>query len=135
MATNKTLAPTGVTVQIPAMSDPPSMAVPANAIDKTIDAVNTLNSQTAKRAEKRVQGGETAAFTFSSYNTSALIFGSVGDSDAILYVYSNGYLVSVKTSSRMTVTLSQDYKTITVAVSSGTGHIGCISSGLQPSVS
>lgn len=45
MATNKTLAPTGVTVQIPAMSDPPSMAVPANAIDKTIDAVNALNSQ------------------------------------------------------------------------------------------
>lgn len=45
MATSKTLAPTNVTVQIPAMTDAPDMAVPANAIDKTIDAVNALNSQ------------------------------------------------------------------------------------------
>ena len=45
MATNKTLAPTNVTVQIPALADVPDMSVPANAIDKTIDAVNALNSQ------------------------------------------------------------------------------------------
>lgn len=45
MATNKTLAPTNVTVQIPALADVPDMSVPANAIDKTIDAVNVLNSQ------------------------------------------------------------------------------------------
>ena len=95
----------------------------------------SITDQMARRAEKRVQGGETASFTFSSYNTSALIFGSVGDSDAILYVYSNGYLVSVKTSSRMTVSLSEDYKTVTVSISSGTGHIGCISASLQPTVS
>lgn len=46
MATSKTLAPTGVTVQVPAMTDAPDMAVPANAIDKTIDAVNALDSKT-----------------------------------------------------------------------------------------
>lgn len=48
MATNKTIAPTNVTVQIPQMTDTPDMAVPANAIDKTIDAVNALNSQLGK---------------------------------------------------------------------------------------
>ena len=46
MAKSKTLAPTGETVQIPAMTDAPDMAVPANAIDKTIDAVNALDSKT-----------------------------------------------------------------------------------------
>lgn len=47
MATNKTIAPTGVTVQIPALTDTPDMSVPANAIDKAIDGINTLNSQIA----------------------------------------------------------------------------------------
>ena len=218
MATSKTLAPTNVTISIPAMADAPDASVFSNCVDKEADAINALNShigtdnsrvgtdvqtylnslavghynvafaynapglpttsttdlhifiwdsanhngvvsavntsgenytgtllngvltwagsnQMARKAEKRVQGGETASFTFSSYNTSALIFGSVGDSDAILYVYSNGYLVSVKTSSRMTVSLSEDYKTVTVSISSGTGHIGCISANLQPTVS
>ena len=47
MATNKTIAPTGVTVQIPALTDTPDMSVPANAIDKAIDGINALNSQKA----------------------------------------------------------------------------------------
>lgn len=42
MATNKTIQPTNVTVQIPAMSDQPNMSVPANAIDKSIDAINKI---------------------------------------------------------------------------------------------
>lgn len=50
MATNKTIAPTNVTVQIPAMTDAPDMAVPANAIDKAIDGINTLNSQKTYKA-------------------------------------------------------------------------------------
>lgn len=135
MATSKTLAPTNVTISIPAMTDAPDASVFSNCVDKEADAINALNSQTAKRAEKRVQGGETASFTFSSYNTSALIFGTVGDSDAILYIFSNGYLIPAKTSSRLNVSLSSDYKTITVSVVSGTGHIGCISANLQPTVS
>lgn len=45
MATNKTIAPTGVTVQIPALTDTPDMSVPANAIDKAIDGINALNSK------------------------------------------------------------------------------------------
>lgn len=52
MATNKTIAPTNVTVQIPAMTDAPDMAVPANAIDKAIDGINSLNSQLTNRRSK-----------------------------------------------------------------------------------
>ena len=47
MATSKTLAPTGVTIQIPAMTDVPDQSVNSNCIDKLGDAVNTLNSQIA----------------------------------------------------------------------------------------
>ena len=45
MATSKTLAPTNVTIQIPAMTDAPDQSVNSNCIDKLGDAVNTLNSQ------------------------------------------------------------------------------------------
>lgn len=45
MATNKTINPTNQTVQIPAMTDAPDASVFSNAISKTIDGVNTLNSQ------------------------------------------------------------------------------------------
>lgn len=44
MATNKTIQPTNVTVQIPAMTDTPDASVFSNAIDKSIDGINTLNS-------------------------------------------------------------------------------------------
>lgn len=45
MATSKTLTPTNVTIQIPAMTDAPDQSVNSNCIDKLGDAVNTLNSQ------------------------------------------------------------------------------------------
>lgn len=48
MATSKTLAPTNVTISIPAMTDAPDQSVNSNCIDKLGDAVNALNSQTAK---------------------------------------------------------------------------------------
>ena len=44
MATSKTLTPTNVTIQIPAMTDAPDQSVNSNCIDKLGDAVNTLNS-------------------------------------------------------------------------------------------
>ena len=47
MATSKTLTPTNVTIQIPAMTDAPDQSVNSNCIDKLGDAVNTLNSQIA----------------------------------------------------------------------------------------
>ena len=45
MATSKTLAPTNVTISIPAMTDQPSASVLANCADKEADAINALNSQ------------------------------------------------------------------------------------------
>lgn len=45
MATSKTLTPTNVTIQIPAMTDAPDQSVNSNCIDKLGDAVNTLNSK------------------------------------------------------------------------------------------
>lgn len=45
MATSKTLAPTNVTISIPAMTDVPDASVFSNCVDKEADAINTLNSQ------------------------------------------------------------------------------------------
>lgn len=94
MATNKTLAPTGVTVQIPAMTDPPSMAVPANAIDKTIDAVNALNSNIEALATNgsttEVQAistsGQNVSYTIPTTGLYA-VKGSTGNTAGDLAVY------------------------------------------------
>ena len=45
MATSKTLAPTNVTIQIPAMTDTPDASVFSNCVDKEADAINALNSK------------------------------------------------------------------------------------------
>ena len=50
MATSKTLAPTNVTISIPAMTDAPNASVLANCADKEADAINALNSQIANPA-------------------------------------------------------------------------------------
>ena len=44
MATSKTLAPTNVTISIPAMTDQPDASVFSNCVDKEADAINALNS-------------------------------------------------------------------------------------------
>ena len=48
MATSKTLAPTNVTISIPAMTDQPDASVFSNCVDKEADAINALNSQLAR---------------------------------------------------------------------------------------
>lgn len=45
MATSKTLAPTNVTISIPAMADAPDASVFSNCVDKEADAINALNSK------------------------------------------------------------------------------------------
>ena len=45
MATTKTLTPTNQTISIPELSDSPDMSVPADAISKEADAINSLNSK------------------------------------------------------------------------------------------
>lgn len=52
MATSKTLAPTNVTISIPAMTDVPDASVFSNCVDKEADAINTLNSQLTNRRSK-----------------------------------------------------------------------------------
>ena len=42
MATSKTIKPTNVSVNIPAMTDAPDQSVNSNCIDKIIDGVNSL---------------------------------------------------------------------------------------------
>ena len=44
MATSKTLAPTGVTIQIPDFTEKPDQRVNSNCIDKEADAINELNN-------------------------------------------------------------------------------------------
>ena len=65
MATSKTLAPTNVTISIPAMTDAPNASVLSNCIDKEADAINTLNSQIANPANvayTSVTGASQSAF-------------------------------------------------------------------------
>lgn len=55
MATSKTLAPTNVTISIPAMTDQPDASVFSNCVDKEADAINALNSKlSAKFNETRM---------------------------------------------------------------------------------
>lgn len=49
MATSKTLAPTNVTISIPAMTDAPNASVISNCLDKEADAINALNSQKSNK--------------------------------------------------------------------------------------
>ena len=45
MATTKTLTPTNQTISIPELTDAPDMSVPADALSKEADAINSLNSK------------------------------------------------------------------------------------------
>ena len=55
---------------------------------------------------------------------------AVSNDVAILYIYSNGYLVPIKSNSSILVNLSGDYVTITVKNNTGgAGQLGVIQSG------
>lgn len=128
MATNKTLAPTGVTVQVPAMSDPPSMAVPANAIDKTIDAVNALNSQLAtvsKLNQYSKSTGSTAGnliFETSENRYNALVFLVDNNAASNSAIYSVIYKQDVTNN---VVRLAGSGNSVTVDFSTGKITVAC----------
>lgn len=69
MATSKTLAPTNVTISIPAMTDAPDASVFSNCVDKEADAINALNSQLVKTVKvtytpsSNIAAGESGYFT------------------------------------------------------------------------
>ena len=93
-------------------------------------AVSVLNSNLLKTKSAIYSKAHTTnTITFSKYNTAALIFMAVSNDVAILYIYSNGYLVPIKESGQISVNLSADYLTITVKNnSSGAGQLGVIQS-------
>ena len=131
MATSKTLAPTNVTIQIPEFTDQPDQRVNSNCIDKEADAINALNAQIAKlayKADVRMSAGQSKTIAFSNYVNTALLFSATSGADGCLYVFSNGYLLPVKTSTYIAFSLGADYKTITVTNNSSTNiDVGCIS--------
>ena len=120
MATSKTLEPTNVTISIPAMTDAPNASVLSNCIDKEADAINTLNSQSAKKESIYKAQNGTATITFSTYQTSAIIYCAGASEKGVLLLFSNGYLCSVKEDTGFSHTISSDYKTITVTVPNNT---------------
>lgn len=73
MATSKTLAPTNVTISIPAMTDAPNASVISNCLDKEADAINALNSQIALLKTATSLLNESTAFTTSYANTGKTI--------------------------------------------------------------
>lgn len=99
-----------------------------------VDAVsggglNALNSKiTSNNIVKRVEQNATKTIVFSTYSTAALLYMAIGNSSGCLYVYSNGFLMPIKTDQSITVTLESDYKTITVANAAGSTYLGILCS-------
>ena len=109
MATNKTIDPTNVTVQIPAMADKPNQATNSNCLDKIIDGVNAVNSNKAKIVYEDLtitNGnyiGVSAATNYRCSNAkflSAIVIGS-NNIVAISYTYSNLVYVTLKNTNDM----------------------------------
>ena len=67
MATNKTINPTNVTVQIPAMADKPNQATNSNCLDKIIDGVNAVDSKINTTTSRGVAPLITASTNNSNY--------------------------------------------------------------------
>ena len=67
MASSKTLNPTNVTIQIPALTDAPNVSVLSNCIDKEADAINTLNSNLAAMYAFSAQSGYTTSQTIEAF--------------------------------------------------------------------
>lgn len=114
-------------------------AIPANTvIDSTYLAavdggigseVATINSKiTSNNIVKRINQNTSRTIVFSSYSTVALLYTAIGNSSGCLYVYSNGYLLPIKTDLSITATLASDYKTITVTNAAGAGYLGILCS-------
>lgn len=96
MATSKTLAPTNVTISIPAMTDQPDASVFSNCVDKEADAINALNSQIANKIGSTIIGtissvnSATQKFNIpSSTRTLLILKSSYNESyDAVIFIYS-----------------------------------------------
>ena len=132
-ATTKTLTPTNQTISIPAFTDKPDNRLQTDSTSKLADAVNALNSNKANKGVIRLASNSSVSITVDNYDTAMIIFLATNNTNTALYVFSNGYLAPVKSAENVTVTLSSNYKTITITNDTGTAfHVGCISAGYLP---
>ena len=138
MATSKTLAPTNVTISIPAMTDQPNASVLANCADKEADAINALNSQIGNFGTITSEWASNGSpVTFSPPKTFGIIIfkipttASTAQTSIGYYVKQNGYVVFSwigTPSSYLTVTTSGVNVTLATTAGNGT-QASCIGFG------
>ena len=121
MATNKTLAPTNVTIAIPAMTDTPDAAVFSNCIDKEADAINTLNSQLGKAYVHGVLTASGGSCTFEAKGNGnfILLFYAGNVSSIFLGGQSTQLFVSIDDPTQKGFTLARNDKVFTLTRSNG----------------
>lgn len=114
MATSKTLAPTNVTISIPAMTDAPNASVLANCADKEADAINALNSQISGYGSSKiysVNANQSVEIPMTSYGV-WLMFRSYAPN--IVFVRANGDVeVAVGSATHISVSVSGNVLTVT----------------------
>ena len=122
MATSKTLAPTNVTINIPAMADQPDMSVVSNCIDKEADAINTLNSQiTNAFGKSRIlsYGNVSSISVDLGYTPTTSHYGTIlmfNGNQSVMAIINIGSTISVTTiSGNATITASASGSTLTIS--------------------
>lgn len=86
MATSKTLAPTNVTISIPAMTDAPDASVFSNCVDKEADAINALNSHFVTTSASGTTDGNGHLVTNFSRNDYSVINANAGGNIVLHWV-------------------------------------------------
>jgi len=91
----------------------------ATSIEQIIDGVkgdiSQLNSSIVNKiGGKYISTGRTMSITFSEYASVAIIYGIINATNYIMYLFGNGYLVPIKTLNNVNVSLSSNYKTISI---------------------
>lgn len=120
MATSKTLAPTNVTISIPAMTDAPNASVLSNCIDKEADAINTLNSQMATKAN--IQKGNIAGGASETIAITRPAFVSVGrasNTATSTTAFIDGWGITYLSNNTGAFTLSMSDNNLTISNLSG----------------
>ena len=97
MATSKTLAPTNVTISIPAMADAPDASVFSNCVDKEADAINALNSHLVKSANVTGTTDSSGAFQLTGISTQThTVLAAISTNRiAVVFVYNTTWNVKV----------------------------------------
>ena len=124
MATSKTLTPTNVTIQIPAMADLPDASVFSNCVDKLGDAVNALNSKLTGYSIYNIGTiNFPTGFTIPSNSRHLLIINgpyySRGRAVIIVSANTSGAVYAIKVGGDENVSIATDTNTLTLSDSNG----------------